>query len=197
MSDIIIKFRWFIIVGFVLLSVGMGLFIPSAETDPNLENFIPESIPSRVNTTKLEEIFGGSDMILLLFESDDILNRESLLRIKKISKKLKRVNGVEKEITRAVDIAPTKAAADKMRNEYSALADPDSNVVYISDLDKRLNLETSDGIDDFRASINMACRSSTAFDGVAALGFEVELFVKSRYAVYSAGGDAAATAELL
>lgn len=99
MSDFIIKFRWFIIIGFVALSVGLGLFIPSAETDPNLENFIPDNIPSRVNTTKLEEIFGGSDMILLLFESEDILNRESLLRIKKISKKLKRTDGVEKVIS--------------------------------------------------------------------------------------------------
>jgi len=57
---------------------------------------IPADMPSRVNTAKIEELFGGGDMVLIMFETDDIINKESLKRIKKIAKALERIKDVNR-----------------------------------------------------------------------------------------------------
>ena len=92
----IIKFRWVIIIGFILLTALMATQIPNAEIEPDLKEALPKHMKSKVNTDKIEEIFGGDDMIMILFETNDVLNKETLTRVKKISKKLNRVKGVNK-----------------------------------------------------------------------------------------------------
>ncbi len=41
MAAFILKYRWVIISVSILLGAGFGLFIPSAETDPEIRNYIP------------------------------------------------------------------------------------------------------------------------------------------------------------
>jgi predicted RND superfamily exporter protein len=98
-SQFVVKYRWFIISGFLLITVFFGLQIPKAQIDPDLENYIPATMPSRINTAKIEKLFGSDELILVLFESDDILNASSLERIKKFSKKLKRLDGIDEVIS--------------------------------------------------------------------------------------------------
>jgi hypothetical protein len=95
----IIKLRWPIIIGFILLTALMAIQIPNAEIEPDLKEALPKHMKSKVNTDKIEEIFGGNDMIMVLFETDDVLNKETLTRVKKISKKLNRVKGVDKVLS--------------------------------------------------------------------------------------------------
>ena len=95
-ADWIIKFRWLIIIGFVLLTAIVGTQIPKAEIEADMSESLPSDMCSKINNDKIEEIFGGDDMLLILFETDDVLNKETLLRIKNISKKIKRIKGVSK-----------------------------------------------------------------------------------------------------
>jgi hydrophobe/amphiphile efflux-3 (HAE3) family protein len=64
--------------------------------DPDLKHYFPETMESMVNTEKIEEVFGNQDMLMLLFEKKNIINKESLTRIKKVDRMLKRVKGVDK-----------------------------------------------------------------------------------------------------
>jgi len=92
----IIRYRWIIISGFVLLTALLAIQMPNAEIEPDLKEALPKHMKSKVNTEKIEAIFGGDDMLMILFETDDVLNKETLMRIKEISKKLNRVKGVNK-----------------------------------------------------------------------------------------------------
>ena len=50
MTDFIIRYRW-VIIGFCLtLGAGFGILIPMAETDPEIRNYVPATMNSRVET---------------------------------------------------------------------------------------------------------------------------------------------------
>ena len=96
MEKKILKYRWWIITASVVFTVAMAGLLSGIKIDPDLKNYFPDSMESMVNTEKIEEVFGNQDIIMLLFEREDIINEESLTRIKKIDRLLKRVKGIQK-----------------------------------------------------------------------------------------------------
>jgi predicted RND superfamily exporter protein len=61
MTDFIIKYRWLIIGLCLSMGIVFGLLIPTAETDPEIRNYVPASMNSRVETDKIESEFGVQD----------------------------------------------------------------------------------------------------------------------------------------
>jgi len=96
MADQIIRFRWAIILGFLALAVVFGRQIPKAEIITDLKSQLSPSMESRVNTAAIDEIFGGTEMLMVLVHSDDVLAPETLERVKNLSRQMKRVKGVDK-----------------------------------------------------------------------------------------------------
>jgi hydrophobe/amphiphile efflux-3 (HAE3) family protein len=94
MTDFIIKYRWAIISVSFALALGLGILIPSSETDPDIRNYIPRSMPSRVTNDSIEQEFGTQDMIIVLFKDSSILTPVDLKQIKEIDKDLSRVEGI-------------------------------------------------------------------------------------------------------
>lgn len=98
-GKLLTKYRWWIM-GFALaITLLFAIQIPRSQVDPNMDNYIPEKMESRINTNKIEEIFGGSDPILIAFQADDVLNPETLKRVRKISKSLKKLDDVNKVLS--------------------------------------------------------------------------------------------------
>ena len=64
-----------------------------------MESYVYEKMASRINTNMIEEIFGGDEMVLVLFESGDILQKESLARIKKINREIKALDGIDETLS--------------------------------------------------------------------------------------------------
>jgi predicted RND superfamily exporter protein len=98
-SEKIIRFRWVIIIGFTAITAFFALQLPRLEIDPDMKRFLPDDLPSRVSTEKIEELFGGTEMLMILFKTDDVLNEKTLLRVKNIAKKVNRVRGVDKVLS--------------------------------------------------------------------------------------------------
>ena len=94
MTEFIIKYRWVIISVSFALAVGLGLLIPSSETDPDIRNYIPRTMPSRVTNDSIEKEFGVQDMIIVLFKDSSILTPVDLRQIKEIDKALSRIEGI-------------------------------------------------------------------------------------------------------
>ena len=94
MADFIIKYRWVIISVSVALAVGLGLLLPTIKTDPEIRNFVPRSMPSRVSTDSIEKDFGVQDMIIVLLKDSTILTHENLGRIKDIDRGFSRLEGI-------------------------------------------------------------------------------------------------------
>ncbi len=112
-ENFIIKYRWwFIIIPFVITLLAA---IPLLKTkiNPDLEKYLPEGTPAMVSKAKIDELFGNSDPVILIFETQDILNQETLIRIKNISKSFNRA----KEFEGVISLFDTK----NIKGEYGAM----------------------------------------------------------------------------
>lgn len=94
MTDFIIRYRWAIISVSVALAVGLGILIPSSETDPDIRNYIPRNMDSRVTNDSIEQEFGVQDMIMVLFTDTTILKPGDLRQVREIDRAFSRMEGI-------------------------------------------------------------------------------------------------------
>jgi len=99
MARFIIRFRILIILGFLVVTAFFARQIPRAEIDSDMKSQLPPHMTSRINTDRIEELFGGTEMIMVLIKTDDVLNEGTLKRVKAISKALNRTKGVDKVLS--------------------------------------------------------------------------------------------------
>ena len=98
-GSFIIRYRWWIVGISLAIAVVFGLQIFRAEINPDLESYIYEGMPSRINTKIIEEIFGGDEMIMVIFKSPDVLSKETLSRVKEVNRELKKLEGVDETLS--------------------------------------------------------------------------------------------------
>lgn len=91
----VIKYRWPIIIGCLLLAIAMGMQLLRLQIDADPINLFPPTMPSRANTNNMEKIFGSNDMLFIVFETQDVLSEKTLQRVKTISGELKKAKGVK------------------------------------------------------------------------------------------------------
>lgn len=94
MAYFIVKYRWLIISVSVVLGIGFGVLIPMAETDPEIRNYVPGTMPSRVSTDSIEQEFGVQDMIIVLFNDSLILTPSNLRQLKDFDRAFSRLEGI-------------------------------------------------------------------------------------------------------
>jgi len=88
----IIRYRWPIIAATLLLALASVIPLSQIRINPDLESYLPSSIAPKVNTDRIEEIFGDQEMIVLVFESDDVLNSHTLERIRNLSREFNKMD---------------------------------------------------------------------------------------------------------
>lgn len=98
-ADVIVRFRWIIIIAFLATTLFFASQIPRVEIESDMKAMLPQGIESRINTEKIDEIFGGTDMLMIILKTDDVLDSETLKRTRNISKQMKRVKGVDKVLS--------------------------------------------------------------------------------------------------
>ena len=113
MTDIIIKYRWFIIIGCLIAGVALGLLIPFSKTDPDIRNYIPSGMNSRIETDKIEKEFGVQDMIMLLISDSSMLTEGNLNKIKEIDRDVSKLSGVTNRIS-PFTVRTIKSSEDMM-----------------------------------------------------------------------------------
>jgi hydrophobe/amphiphile efflux-3 (HAE3) family protein len=92
----IIKYRWLIIAASIAVTLGVAGFLTEISVEADLKSYFPDHMESMVATDRIEEHFGNQDIIMILFEKDDIINPASLRRVQQIDRHLKRVKGIRK-----------------------------------------------------------------------------------------------------
>jgi predicted RND superfamily exporter protein len=84
-EEMVIRYAWAIIICTVI-AVGLAVIpILNSRINSDLESYIPETMNSRANTEKIAEIFGDTEPVVIIFESEDVLNRETLQRLQDLS----------------------------------------------------------------------------------------------------------------
>ena len=96
LSNFTIRYRWVIIIVLLVFTLFMGAQIRNAHFNPDMLTYLPEDMPSRVNQKKIEEIFGGTELVMIVVQTDDVINAEMLRRIKALSHQMKKIKGIEK-----------------------------------------------------------------------------------------------------
>jgi len=99
LSKRIIQYRWIIIIAFILVTIIFAWQLPRVEIDTDIKTQLPQNMPSRLDTDKIDELFGGTEMLMVLVQTDDILNPATLTRVKRISRKINRIHGVDKVLS--------------------------------------------------------------------------------------------------
>ena len=95
-EQFIIKYRLPIIIVFILLSLGFVFGLLKLEIEPDINDMISPTMPSRIQTTEIESIFGNNNLIIVVLETDDVLNPETLARVKKLTRDFQRKSEIER-----------------------------------------------------------------------------------------------------
>jgi hydrophobe/amphiphile efflux-3 (HAE3) family protein len=98
-ANFIVRYRIYVIILFVLATGAVASSIPDIEVDADVKSMLPPDLPARLNINKIEELFGGTEMVMLVMTTDDILKTDSLKRLKKISRQMERVKNIDKVLS--------------------------------------------------------------------------------------------------
>jgi uncharacterized protein len=99
MTQFIIKYRWYIIIFCFLLGISFACLIPLSKTDPEIRNYIPAGLKSRIETDKIEKEFGVQDMVMLLFQDSSIITSGNLKQIKEIDRDISTMSDIASRIS--------------------------------------------------------------------------------------------------
>lgn len=98
-SNFIFRFRWPIVIASWVITIAFAVFIPKIVIDPEVKALIPNDMPTKINTEKIEEIFGGSDMIMVIMDHDDILTESTLARLESIDRDFRRLPQIDRTLS--------------------------------------------------------------------------------------------------
>jgi len=98
-TKFIFRYRWWIIIASWLIALGLGVLIPKTQIDPEVEAMVPKNMESRINTDRIEDLFGGSDLILLLIQSDDVIQKSTLERVEALSEGFEQIPLIERTLS--------------------------------------------------------------------------------------------------
>ena len=103
-SLFIIRYRWWIIIATVLSVLVCIIPLTQIRINPDLETYMPDSMPSKQNNKIISDVFGKEEPVLILLESEDVLNAGTLTRIENISQEFSRMS----EFSRVFSLFQTK-----------------------------------------------------------------------------------------
>ncbi len=99
MTEFIIKYRLLIISFCLILGISFTLLIPFSKTDPEIRNYIPAGMNSRIETDKIESEFGVQDIIMLIFTDSSVLTNRNLNQIKDIDRDISKLTSVTTRVS--------------------------------------------------------------------------------------------------
>ncbi|TDO90102.1 hypothetical protein DFR79_11061 [Halanaerobium saccharolyticum] len=95
-SSLAVKHPLPVILIFILITLFSLYNLQAIEVDTAIKSQIPESMPSRTKIEEIENIFGGTEMIMLTVEAEDVLEAELLKKLRFISDELEKLAEVDK-----------------------------------------------------------------------------------------------------
>jgi len=98
-DSFILKYRWLIIILTMLIAVAGIIPLTTVSINSDLESYLPQNIPPKANTDKISEVFGNKDPVILVFESEDVLNAATLSRIRDLSREFNRMSEFDRVIS--------------------------------------------------------------------------------------------------
>ncbi len=99
LSPFILKYRIWLIVIPIALSLLMALPLKDARINSDLMEYLPDDIEAKINMDKLNDVFGKYDPVIIIVESEDVLSQSTLERLNEINRKLKQSTEIDNLIS--------------------------------------------------------------------------------------------------
>jgi uncharacterized protein len=103
-ADFVVRFPWLFILLFFGVTAVFAFQLPKVKLDTEMKNQLPKDLPTRLNLDRIEKLFGGTDMAMIVVSTDDLLKPDTLKRIKKMTKDVQRI----KEFDRVLSVFTAK-----------------------------------------------------------------------------------------
>lgn len=84
-SLFILRHRWWVLLLTAIILLAAIIPISKIRINPDLESYMPDTMTSKINNKRISEVFGNDETMLLVFESEDVLQPATLKRIQDIS----------------------------------------------------------------------------------------------------------------
>jgi len=136
-SSLAVKHPVSIIIIFILITLFSLYNLQGIEVDTAIKSQIPEDMPSRTKIEEIENIFGGTEMVMLTVEADDVLDAQLLRKIQYISNELDNLAAVDK-VNSPFTVNIIEGRNDELLIE-PAVAEIPSDQQQKEELRKRLN----------------------------------------------------------
>ena len=79
----------------LLLTVAFAAGIPRLQIDNSVDSMLPADHPARILYDEVNEAFGGTDIIEIALESDDVFSAATLNRVIELTDRFEAVPGVD------------------------------------------------------------------------------------------------------
>jgi uncharacterized protein len=90
-SEWVVRNAWPIIAVFVALAACFAVPIGWIDVDPEIKNQLPPDMPARLNVRAIEDRFGGSELVMVVFTAPDVLDPAVLAQVQGVSDALAEV----------------------------------------------------------------------------------------------------------
>jgi len=98
-QNFIIRHRWWFIAGPILLTIVAVVLLLKLKINSDLDSYFPDTIPSKVSAKKVEAIFGKGEPLMLVFETNNVLNPATLKRIRNLHNEFSRMKMFDQVIS--------------------------------------------------------------------------------------------------
>ena len=99
LAHVVTSHPWPFILVFVVLALGVGSRVPTAEVDPETKSMLPVDFPTLLDLDEIEKVFGGSDLLMVTVVGEDVLEPETLKQVKLLSDGLERIKHVDRVLS--------------------------------------------------------------------------------------------------
>ncbi len=99
LAAIVIRFPWVFVVIFIAVTGLFGAQLTRAELDTEMKSQLPEDLPTRENLDKIEELFGGTDMAMVVLSTQDVLEPSTLQRVQALSDGMEHIDEFDRVIS--------------------------------------------------------------------------------------------------
>lgn len=82
--------------GSIVLSLLSLLLIPRLEINPDLDKYVPDHLENKAYLKELESYFGSTEMILVMLQAEDVVNENTLERLRILADELSQVEGINR-----------------------------------------------------------------------------------------------------
>lgn len=86
LAKLVTRFPWLIIATFVAITAFFTAQLSRVTIDTEMKRQLPAHLETSVNLEKIESLFGGTDMVMIILVADDVLGESTLTRLQTLSR---------------------------------------------------------------------------------------------------------------